>query len=93
MDRAFGELEDSFYESGGVLSQKTCVDVLQPTRAPVRRPVIERSDRHVAIGGRFTETVSLGVPECVELGGYYRIVSDHPDDLADYDTYELDAAV
>ncbi len=89
MDRAFGELEDSFYESGGVLSQKTCVDELQPARAPKRRSIVERSDRHVM--GRFTETVSLGVPECIELGGYYRMTADNPDDLADYDTYELDA--
>ncbi len=81
MDRAFGELEAAFYESGGVLSSKTCTE-----RGPRRRPIVDRSDRH-ALGG-FTETVSLGVPEWVELGGYYkRFVAE--DDFSDYASYEL----
>lgn len=82
MERAFGELEAAFYESGGVLSSKT-------ERAPLRRPIIEPSDRH-AIGSRFTETVSLGVPECVELGGYYKLFVAE-DDFSDYASYELGA--
>ena len=89
MGRVLGDLEAAFYESGGVLSPKTCTDA---ARAPVRRPVLDRSDRHLAVTGRFTEAVSLGVPECVELGGYYAMfVADGPDEFADYDSYELDA--
>jgi len=65
MGRAFGELDPAFYESGGVLSQRTSDARI------VRKPVVERSDRNVAVTGKFTETHSLGVPECIDLGGYY----------------------
>lgn len=92
MGRAFGELEQSFYESGKVLSQRTC---LEDARIPMVRPRIERSSPLVAISGelgRFTETVSLGVPECVELGGYYAFAAvDGPEDLVDYASYEIEA--
>lgn len=89
MGRAFGELEESFYESGRVLSQQTC---RHDARHPLVRPRIERSSPHVALVGRFTETVSLGVPECVALGGYYAFAAaDGPDDLVDYASYELEA--
>ena len=88
MGRAFGELEESFYESGRVLSSMTCTE-----RTPLRRLLVERSDRH-AIGGRFTETVSLAgpivVPECVELGGYFALLVAE-DDFSDYASYEVEA--
>jgi len=84
MGRAFGELDASFYDSGGVLSQRTCRDT------PGHRPRVDRRDRAVAVAAaRFTETVSLGVPECIELGGYYAFAIDTDDDLADYASYEL----
>jgi hypothetical protein len=83
MGRALGELDASFYDSGGVLSQRTCVD------APL--PRLARSDRNVVIAAsRFTATRSLGVPECVELGGYYAVVADSADDLADYVSFEIE---
>jgi hypothetical protein len=86
MGRAFGELDASFYDSGRVLSQRTCVD------APLRRPQIARTDRNVVVSAdRFTETLSLGVPECVELGGYYAFALDSADDHADYSSYEVEA--
>jgi hypothetical protein len=89
MGRAFGELEQSFYDSGGVLSQRTCTD---DARHPHFRPRVERSRPHLAISGRFTETVPLGVPDCVELGGYYAFaVADGPDELVEYASYEVDA--
>lgn len=83
------DLEAAFYESGGVLSPKTCTE---DRWGPSRRPVLDRSDRHLAVTGRFTEAVSLGVPECVELGGYYAMfVADTADEFADYDSYEVAA--
>lgn len=85
MGRAFGELDASFYDSGRVLSQRTCVD------APLRRFHVQRTDRNVVVAAdRFTETRSLGVPECVELGGYYAFVVDSAEDLADYASYEVE---
>jgi hypothetical protein len=89
MDRAFGELEQAFYESGGVMSQKTATD---ETRRPARVPLVERSSPHLAISGQFTETVRLGVPESVDLGGYYAFyVLDAPDD-GDYISLDLEDA-
>lgn len=89
MDRAFGELDQAFYESGGVLSQKTATD---DARRPARLPLVERSSPHLAISGQFTETVRLGVPESVELGGYYAfyVTDDLPD--GDYVTFDLEDA-
>ncbi len=85
MERAFGELEQKFYDSGGVMSQRTATDY---QRTP-RRPIVERSSP-LTISGKFTKTVVLGVPDCVELGGYYAFyVADGPDDLADYVSFEL----
>ena len=88
MDRAFGELEQAFYDSGGVLSQTTAAE---DARDPVRRPMIGRSGPHAALSGRFVPTLRLGVPGSVELGGYYTFpVIDGPDDAGDYVTFELE---
>lgn len=81
MGRAFGELDAAFYDSGRVMSQRTCVD------APVFR---SRIDRSAAISGRFTTTIPLGVPECIDLGGYFALTLDSADDLTDYASYEIE---
>jgi len=78
MGRAFSPLEAAFYDSGGVLSAMTC------TREP-SRPRIERS----RLATRpFTGALSLGVSECIELGGYDAALDDDTD-LTDYASYEL----
>jgi len=90
MDRAFGELEQAFYDSGGVLSQTTAA---VEARDPVRRPMIGRSSPDPSLSGRFVATMRLGVPGSVELGGYYAFpIIDGPDDADDYISFELDDA-
>lgn len=79
MGRAFGELDQAFYDSGAVLSQNTCT---HDARRPQFRPRVERSSPHLAISGQFTEAISIGVPECIELGGYFVFdEADRPEDV------------
>jgi hypothetical protein len=82
MGRAFGELDAAFYDSGRVMSQRTCV--VTPL------PRLPRSKRHASTAGQFTAAGSLGVPECIEIGGYYAVTLDSADDLTDYVSYEVD---
>ncbi len=83
MGRAFGELDATFYDSGRVMSARTCVET------PI--PRLRRNDRHVSIAGQFTAAGSLGVPGCIEIGGYYAATRDSADDLTDYASYEIEA--
>ncbi len=82
MGRAFGELDAAFYDSGRVMSARTCV------QTPL--PRLPRSDRHASISGQFTAAGSLGVPDCIEMG-YYAVTLDSADDLTDYVSYEIEA--
>lgn len=83
MGRAFGELDAAFYDSGRVMSQRTCVETPLPR--------LSRGQRHVSISGHFTAAGSLGVPDCIEIGGYYAATLDSADDLTDYASYEIEA--
>lgn len=75
MGRAFGELDAAFYNSGRVMSQRTCV----PSPLPRLRP------------SRHTVTSPRAVPDWIELGGYASVTIDSKDDLADYASYEIEA--
>lgn len=83
MGRAFGELDAAFYDSGRVMSQRTCVETPLPR--------LLRGKRHASISGQFTAAGSLGVPDCIEIGGYYVATLDSSDELTDYASYEIEA--